>query len=66
MANGAMLDEEGLIGLVQGLDPKASGAELLDDLYWRLTQGMPEGAEMADDVSATLLEFHVDGSAQEA
>lgn len=55
---GSLLDEEGLVALLSELDETTSGTELLDDLFWRLTLLMPDGAEMADDVSAALLEYY--------
>jgi sigma-B regulation protein RsbU (phosphoserine phosphatase) len=52
-----MLDEDGLVRLVQGGSQGQSGREFLDDLFWALTQEMPANQALADDVSATLFEY---------
>lgn len=57
---GGMLGEEGLARLFVDSCAGAQGPELLEDMFWRLSQCMPEGAKLADDVSATLLEFGVE------
>ena len=54
---GGMLEEEGLADLFVASCAHAKGPELLEDMFWRLTQAMPEGAALSDDVSAALLEF---------
>jgi sigma-B regulation protein RsbU (phosphoserine phosphatase) len=58
LAAGGMLEPEGLADLVRGCQPGQSGQELLDDLYWNLTQIMAPGQGMEDDISATLFEFN--------
>ena len=58
MKNGKMLEEEGLIELVKACDPKSSGTEFLDDLYWHLNQNLDPERGIDDDVSATLYEFN--------
>ena len=67
LKSGEMLGEEGLLRLVAETLPasggpmdaaaKSAGPEFMDDLYWRLTAEMEDGAGLADDVSATLFEF---------
>ena len=52
-----MLDTEGLVDLVKQCDPKRSGKEFLDDLYWHLTQVMGDDKGLEDDISATLFEY---------
>ncbi|KMK65430.1 PP2C family protein-serine/threonine phosphatase [Puniceibacterium sp. IMCC21224] len=59
MSDGQMLGDEGLLRLVRETARGAQGPEFLDDLFWRLTQGMAPGGGLEDDVSATLLEFDV-------
>ncbi|MGR3502129.1 PP2C family protein-serine/threonine phosphatase [Pseudaestuariivita sp.] len=55
---GAMLEEEGLIRLVDACKPAAFGTEFLDDLYWHLRQELGPGTQPDDDVSAVLYEFN--------
>ena len=52
---GRMLGEEGLEHMLAG-NVARHGPELLDDLYWTLSQREGGGA-MSDDVSAVLLEY---------
>ncbi len=54
---GEMLGEDGLMDLLRQCDVQAGGHELLDDLYWRLAESLPEGGYLDDDVSATLFEY---------
>ena len=54
-STGTMLDEEGLIGLVQGLSG-TSGNGMLEAMIWSLAQRRGE-QWFDDDVSAILLEF---------
>lgn len=52
---GEMLEEEGLVRMLQhtkGL----TGPELLDDLFWQVSQRLPDGT-LVDDVSAVLLDY---------
>ncbi len=58
LAGGDMLGDEGLIALAREVAATgARGAAFLDALYERLMRAMPAGVEMADDVSAVLLEL---------
>ncbi|WP_152610507.1 MULTISPECIES: PP2C family protein-serine/threonine phosphatase [unclassified Leisingera] len=57
LENGAMLEPEGLLDLVQKCGPQQNGKEFLDDLYWHLTQMMSKEHGLEDDVSATLFEY---------
>ena len=58
LAEGGMLESEGLVDLVRSCQPGQSGQEFLDDLYWNLTQIMAPGPGMEDDISATLFEYN--------
>ncbi|MDK3017878.1 PP2C family protein-serine/threonine phosphatase [Pseudodonghicola flavimaris] len=58
LSNGGMLQEEGLLQLVQSSEPGQSGQEFLEDLFWRLRQIMAPNGGMEDDVSATLFEYN--------
>lgn len=55
--SGGMLGEHGLAELFKASCQQGKGPELLEDMFWRLRQAMPDGAVLSDDVSATLLEF---------
>jgi sigma-B regulation protein RsbU (phosphoserine phosphatase) len=57
LKDGSMLDSDGLIDLVKKCKPGQTGQELLDDLYWNLTQMMGKNSGLEDDISATLFEF---------
>lgn len=57
LANGEMLEPEGLLELIRKCDSRQSGEEFLNDLYWHLTQVMSPEHGLEDDVSATLFEF---------
>lgn len=54
---GEMLEQEGLINLIQDCKPWTSGQEFLDDLFWQLTQVMSPDTGLGDDVSATVFEY---------
>lgn len=56
MQDGSMLDQSGLLALIDEIDSE-SGREFLDDLFWRLSTRMRRDSGMEDDVSATLFEF---------
>lgn len=56
-SRGDMLEEEGLLRLIARGLPDRTGREFLDDLFWNLTQEMPPGSGLEDDVSAILLEY---------
>ena len=58
LESGEMLEQEGLLDLVNRCQKPGSGQEFLEDLYWNLTQAMPPDENMDDDVSATLFEFN--------
>ncbi|MCE8513130.1 fused response regulator/phosphatase [Ruegeria pomeroyi] len=58
LANGEMLEPEGLLALVNECNPEQGGQEFLDDLFWRLTQVMSPEHGLEDDVSATFFEFN--------
>jgi len=58
LANGKMLEPEGLIELVGKCRPGQTGQEFLDDLFWNLTQVMSSEYGLEDDVSAALFEYH--------
>lgn len=59
MKNGDMLEEEGLVKLLRESAKNSEGEELLQDMFWRLTQGMADSSSLGDDVSAALLEFDI-------
>ncbi|MFC3613493.1 PP2C family protein-serine/threonine phosphatase [Lutimaribacter marinistellae] len=59
LADGEMLEPEGLLDLVRSCDPERGGQEFLDDLFWQLKQVMSPDHGMEDDVSATFFEFGV-------
>ncbi|MCV2882084.1 SpoIIE family protein phosphatase [Actibacterium sp. XHP0104] len=54
-ADGEMLEENGLREMISHAH-RLSGPEVLDDLYWQLTERQGS-APMADDVSAVLIEY---------
>lgn len=58
LGNGDMLEENGLIDLISKCDADQTGREVLDDLFWMLSQVMSEEHGMEDDVSATLFEYN--------
>ena len=58
LAEGGLLDEEGLRQMVTDCIPGRSGTEFLDDMFWRLTQSMAPGSGMDDDVSAVFFEYN--------
>lgn len=51
------LGEAGLLSLVRACSADLTGSELLEELFWRLIAGMPEGHGLDDDVSAALFEY---------
>lgn len=55
---GGMLGEDGLVDLFRASAANASGEEVLQDLFWRLSQ-MLDAPDLGDDVSAAMLEFGV-------
>jgi sigma-B regulation protein RsbU (phosphoserine phosphatase) len=58
LANGEMLEEDGLLDLVAKCSGGQAGQEFLDDLFWGLSQVMSPKFGMEDDVSATLFEYN--------
>lgn len=58
LADGSLLDEDGLRRLATDCAPGRSGTEFLDDMFWRLTQSMAPGKGMDDDVSAVFFEYN--------
>ena len=57
LPGGGMLDQDGLLKLVQDIGPSQSGTEFLDDLYWSLCAARDPGHADEDDISAVLLEY---------
>ncbi len=57
LENGNMLEPEGLLELIEKCSRGQSGQELLDDLFWNLTQVMSTEHGLEDDVSAALFEY---------
>ena len=62
LADGQMLEPEGLVRLVQDMPPDTPGPEFLEDLYWRLTQMMGPDRSLDDDVSAALFDYRTGAS----
>ncbi len=58
LSNGTMLEENGLVDLVNRCTKGRSGPEFLEDLFWNLTQIMSPGHGLTDDVSATVFEYN--------
>ena len=58
MADGNLLDEDGLRRMALDCLGADSGPEFLDDMFWRLTQSMAGDQGMEDDVSAVFFEFN--------
>lgn len=58
LTNGAMLEENGLVDLVNRCTRDQSGPEFLEDLFWNLTQIMSPDHGLTDDVSATVFEYN--------
>ncbi len=58
LAEGGLLDEDGLLRMAQDCAADRGGPEFLDDMFWRLTQVMPPDARMEDDVSAVFFEYN--------
>ncbi|CUH79605.1 PP2C family protein-serine/threonine phosphatase [Tropicibacter naphthalenivorans] len=59
MKNGKMLGEDGLVRIFKDSAAAGQGPDLLQDMFWRLTEGMLDSKSLGDDVSAALLEFDV-------
>lgn len=57
LADGSMLEPEGLLELVGKCQSGGLGQEFLDDLFWQLTEVLSPEHGLEDDVSATLFEY---------
>lgn len=55
--SGDMLEEKGMTRLLNALPSGSRGADLLDDLFWSLSQEMCPTCGFQDDISGALLEF---------
>ena len=59
LKDGSLLGDEGLRQLaVDCAADMKSGSEVLDDMFWQLTQSMSQGGGMEDDVSAVFFEYN--------
>ncbi len=58
LAEGGLLEEEGLREMALDCASGQGGSEFLDDMFWRLTQRMPPNEGMGDDVSAVFFEYN--------
>lgn len=58
LAEGGLLEDEGLRQMALDCAPGRSGSEFLDDMFWRLTQVMSPDSGMDDDVSAVFFEYN--------
>ena len=58
LAEGGLLEEEGLRDMALDSATGRGGSEFLDDLVWRLTQLMSPDGGMCDDVSAVYFEYN--------
>ncbi len=58
LSDGSLLDDSGLQQMAQDCLADRAGSEFLDDMFWRLTQIMPPGDGMQDDVSAVFFEYN--------
>ncbi|OSQ49889.1 PP2C family protein-serine/threonine phosphatase [Marivita geojedonensis] len=59
LADGTMLDEAGLLALIQTIPAGAKGPDFLDALYSGLKRKTRAGQEYDDDISAALLEYGI-------
>lgn len=57
LPNGSMLDNDGLLDLVERVPESLSGPDFLDELYNALRDRIGPEAEIDDDISAALLEY---------
>ena len=57
LKDGKVLDGDGLVRLARRAATEGGKGELLDDLFWLLSQEMEPGAALHDDVSAIVFEF---------
>nr|WP_255732805.1 SpoIIE family protein phosphatase [Ruegeria sp. Ofav3-42] len=58
LAEGGLLEDDGLLQMALDCAPGRSGSEFLDDMFWRLTQVMAPDSGMDDDVSAVFFEYN--------
>lgn len=58
LADGSLLDEDGLRRMALDCIAGRGGTEFLDDMFWRLSQEMAPGDGMGDDVSAVFFEYN--------
>ncbi|NOE33768.1 MULTISPECIES: PP2C family protein-serine/threonine phosphatase [unclassified Ruegeria] len=58
LADGGLLDENGLQEMAQHCVTEHGGSEFLDDMFWRLTQVMSPNEGIGDDVSAVFFEYN--------
>ncbi len=58
LAEGGLLEEEGLRDMALDCATGRGGSEFLDDMFWRLTQLMSPDGGMCDDVSAVYFEYN--------
>jgi len=57
MPDQTMLEEDGLLRLVQSLPPDKTGPDFLDALYDALSVAAQGTDDFTDDISAALLEY---------
>ena len=57
--DGKMLDDDGLLELVESSNIDAGGMRFLDALFRNLKLRMAPGATLDDDISAALFEFNI-------
>lgn len=58
LAEGGLLEEDGLQEMAQQCISAKSGSEFLDDMFWRLTQEISPNDSIGDDVSAVFFEYN--------
>ncbi len=58
LADGSLLDDDGLKAMAVECAVDHGGPEFLDDMFWRLTQVMSPDSGIADDVSAVFFEYN--------
>ncbi len=58
LADGSLLDDEGLRMMALKCALDLNGPEFLDEMFRRLTQMLPDRGRLQDDVSAVLLDFN--------
>ncbi len=58
LADSSLLDDEGLRMMALKCAMDLNGPDFLDEMFRRLTQMLPDGGGLQDDVSAVLLDFN--------